>query len=315
MKNYKPLLANLISQTIFGFAFFFIKMGMAVVGQDAAKFLSFRFGLGFIVLSLVRLLGWQKTCYREKKSRLWMVFLCGLFNPMISQFLETSATTWAPTSQIALYSSLLPMVMIAFSALINREYPTRRQLLFLVIGVAGLLVANTADKAEAGATRLGMLLIASSIAVIAVQRVFVRRASVFFSPFEIIYVTTGMGAVWFWALSLGRHLAQAPFSSYFDGLLCPEFAVSVLYMGIASCVFAFLLMTYAAANLPFAVYSATGTLSTVITVAAGVVLLGEKFRPAEIIGTIIILASIVGVSFSYNKADTEGNRLHLKNAR
>lgn len=310
MKKSLPLLANLASQMLFGLAFYFIKMGMAVVNQNTVKFLSFRFGLGFLALSLVWLLGIQKTHYREKKAQIWMILLCGLFNPMISQILETTSTTYAPTSQIALYNSLLPIVMIGFSALINREYPTRRQLLFVVLGVAGVLVANLTGGDGGEMTRLGAVLIAGTIVVIAVQRVLVRRASTAFTSFEIIYVTTGMGALWFTALSLGGHMMSAPLSTYLDGLFCPEFAVSVLYMGIGSCVFAFLLMTYASANLPFAVYSATSTLSTVVSIVAGVVLLGETFHPMEAVGTVIILASIVGMSMSYDK--TKGNRLELK---
>lgn len=312
MKKYLPLLANLVSQLLFGLAFFFIKMGMAVVDQDTVKFLSFRFGLGFVAMTLVWLLGIQKTHYREKQSQIWMILLCGLFNPMISQILETTSTTYAPTSQIALYNSLLPIVMIGFSALINREYPTKRQLMFVVLGVIGVLVANLADKAEAGATKLGMILIAGTIIVVSVQRVLVRRASTAFSSFEIIYLTTGMGAVWFAALALGRHMMSAPLNTYLDGLLCPEFAISVLYMGIGSCVFAFLLMTYAAANLPFAVYSATSTLSTVVSIVAGVLLLGETFRPVEVVGAAIILISILGMSLSYDKSDAGGNRLRLE---
>lgn len=311
MRKSMPLLANIASQVLFGLAFYFIKMGMAVVDQNTVKFLSFRFGLGFIAMTAVWLLGLQKTHYREKKGMFWMILVCGLFNPMISQILETSSTTYAPTSQIALYNSLLPIVMIGFSALINREYPTKRQLLFVVLGVAGVLVANLADKPEGAVSQLGMALIVGTIIVIAVQRVLLRRASAVFTSFEIIYVTTGMGAAWFTALSLGSHMMAAPLSTYFDGLLCPEFAISILYMGICSCVFAFLLMTYAAANLPFAVYSATSTLSTAISIVAGVALLGETFRPVEALGTVIILLSIVGMSLSYDK--NKDNRMKVRN--
>ena len=52
MKKYIPLLANVLAQTIFGLAYFFIKMGMAIVDQDTLKFLSFRFLTGFVVMSL-----------------------------------------------------------------------------------------------------------------------------------------------------------------------------------------------------------------------------------------------------------------------
>ena len=61
MKKYYPLLANILAQTIFGLAYFFIKMGMAVVDQDTVKFLSFRFTLGFLAMTAVLALGIQRV--------------------------------------------------------------------------------------------------------------------------------------------------------------------------------------------------------------------------------------------------------------
>lgn len=74
-------------------------------------------------------------------------------------------------------------------------------------------------------------------------------------------------------------------------------------MGIGSCVGAFLLMTYASAHLPVAVFASTCTLGTVVGIVSGVVLLKETFRPADILGTVIILIGIIGISLSY---ETEG---------
>ena len=240
MKRYLPLFANIISQMIFGFAYLFLKMGMAVVDQDTVKFLSFRFGLGFIALSLLLLLGIRKASYRGRPVRL--IILCGLFNPMISQILETTSTTYAPTSQIAMYNSLLPVVMLLFSALINHEYPTRRQLMFVVLTTIGVFITTLADKSETGLTSLGLILIIGTIISVSLNRVLVRRASGEFSSFEIVYVTTAMGAAFFNAISIGKHMMAEPLSTYLSGLSDPRFLVSLIYMGIGSCVIAFLLM-------------------------------------------------------------------------
>lgn len=310
MKQYLPLLANLASQVLFGFAYLFMKMGMAVVDQNTVKFLSFRFTLGFLVMSLLLALGLKKVHYKGRPVA--MILLCGLFNPLISQVLETTSTTYAPTSQIAMYNSLLPVIMLVFSALINKEYPTRRQLLFVAVTVAGVFVTTLADPARTGLTALGLGLIFATMFAVSVNRVLVRRASAVFSSFEIIYLTTGMGAAAFTAASLGEHALRAPLATYLQGLARPDFFIAVLYMGIGSCVCAFLLMTYASANLPFAVYASTCTLSTVVGILSGVFLLGEVFQPAEAVGTAVILAGIIGVSCSYDKKDAEGNKFHLR---
>ncbi|MCI8511350.1 MAG: DMT family transporter [Lachnospiraceae bacterium] len=310
MKNYKPLLANVAAQVIFGLAFFFIKMGMAVVDQDTVKFLSFRFGLGFLVMTVIVLLGMKKVDY--KRSVPGLILLCGLFNPCISQILETTSTSYAPTSQISMYGSMQPIVMMIFSALINREYPSKRQLLFVWVCVAGVFVANLAGVKSTGMTTIGLLLIIGTNLVLAVNRVLVRRASAVYGSFEIIYVTTGMGALLFNLLSVGKSAAAGTLGSYFEGLFCARFGIAVLYMGIASCVCAFLLMTYASANLPFAVYASTCTINTVVSILSGVFLLHETFLPVQVFGTAIIVAGVIGISLSYDKTDEKGNRFQLK---
>ena len=67
-----------------------------MVDQDTVKFLSFRFTLGFLAMTLILLLKIQKVDY--KKGFIGLIFLCGLFNPAISQILETTSTSYAPTS-------------------------------------------------------------------------------------------------------------------------------------------------------------------------------------------------------------------------
>lgn len=301
MKKYLPLFANVLSQLLFGFAYLFMKMGMAVVDQNTVKFLSFRFGLGFLVMTLILAAGFQKVRYKGRPVRL--ILICGLFNPLISQVLETTSTTYAPASQIALYASAMPALMLIFAALINHEYPSRLQTVFVFVTMAGVLVTNLSDKSETGLTALGLFLIIASNLVIALGRIMVRRASKVFTSFEIVYITTAIGAVAFTLISMGSHVLSAPFSDYFSGLLCPRFLIAVFYMGIGSCVGAFLLMTYASAHLPVAVFASTCTLGTVVGIVSGVVLLKETFRPADILGTVIILIGIIGISLSY---ETEG---------
>jgi len=314
MKKQLPLLANLLAQFLFGIGTLFTRMGMSVVDQNSVKLLSFRFCVGAVVLSLLVLLHIKKVHYGT--GPIWMIFLCGLFNPLISQVLEATSTTYAPVSQIHMYNSLLPIAMIVASALINREYPTKKQFFFAWVTVAGVFIARMADRSATGMTPIGMALIVAGIVVVSVQRALVRRTTGSFGSFEIVYLTTIMGAVAFSAVSFGSHVASgaAPLA-FFEPLRHTPFVVSILYLGIGAACVAFLLMTYASANLPYAVYSSTCTFSTVVGILAGVLILHETFQIQEVIGTAVILAGVVGVSFSYDKNDREGNRYSKRPAK
>ena len=309
VKRYLPLLASLLAAVIFGFAMLFIKTGMRVVEFDTVKFLAFRFVTGFIVLTLLLALGIQKVNYRGKPF--YLLLLCGALNPLTSQVLETTATTYAPISQIAVFYSLIPILVVLLSIPINGETPTRRQIFFMVVGVAGLLMINLIGGQMVGGTKLGIVLILAAILVISVQRIFIRRASARFTPFETIYVTTGMGAIGFSIATIITHAAQGRLGSFFNGLLTADFIISILYMGVASCVVAFFCLYYASARLPIAVSSSTGMLNSVVSVLVGIFILKEVFRPVDVIGTIITFLGILGMSLSYNASLS--NRFGTKN--
>ncbi|MDR3191770.1 MAG: DMT family transporter [Treponema sp.] len=300
MKRYLPLLANLTAELLFGFSYFFMHTGMEAIGKNAFHFLSFRYTLGFAVLAGMVLSGFRKINFKGRP--LILVALCGVLNPIVNQFASTMATVNAPTSLIALYNAAVPVLILILSILLNKEYPTRRQVCFVLLIVAGLVVASRAKVSREELTLYGAIFIAISVLVLAFHRIVMRRISVYFSPFEIVYFNTGFGALVFSIAGFGGHIwSGAAVSRYFTVLSDPRLAAAVLYMGICSCVFAFLLMTYASANLPIAVFSSTSNFGTVVSISAGVLILHENFRVLHIVALVIIMTGIIGMSLSYDK--------------
>ena len=125
-----PLAASLASATLFGLALLFIKQGMAVVNQDTIKFWPSASPTGFVVMTLLLLFKVQKVDYAGKP--IGLLLLCGLLNPLISQILETTSTSYAPTSLIACVSSITPILVVVLSVLINKDprHPKCRWLLW-----------------------------------------------------------------------------------------------------------------------------------------------------------------------------------------
>lgn len=305
MKKYMPLLANLASGVLFGLALLFIKQGMNAVHQDTIKFLAFRFTTGFIVMTLLVIFGVQKLHYQGKPVGL--LLLCGLFNPMISQILETTSTSYAPTSLIACVSSITPILVVVLSILINKDaIPSKQQIFFMLVTVSGVFIMNFVGRDLSGATGLGIALIFSAVLAIAIHRTLVRRAGRHFTAFEIVYFTTGMGALSFSIETAVMHGLRGDLSTFFQGLWRADFIVSVLYMGIGSCVLAFLFLNYSIAHLPIAVSNSTATLSTVISILAGVFILHEPFRPVDLLGVCLILGGVFGLSFYYLRSARSG---------
>lgn len=296
-----PSLAIILSETLFGFSMFFARMGLAVVKEDSIKFLAFRFTVGFLFMTLLLALKVVHASYRGKE--IGLLLICGLCNPMISQALETTALTCAPTTQNAIITSTMPIMMIVLGVLFFREKVRLNAVAFAALSVAGVLMTQYGDVG--GTYTLGLVLNISAVTVASLSRLFMRRAREQFTAFEAVYVTTGMGALTFWAVTLSQHGIQGDLGSFFTGLWCPDFIISVLYMGIGSCVFAFMLMSYSAAYLPVEIYAVFITICTVVGIWAGVFLLGEPFRLVDVIGTAIILIGVVGTNICHSRKQEE----------
>lgn len=310
-----PGLAMILSETLFGFAMFFSRMGLAVVKEDTFKFLAFRFTVGFLFMTLLLALRIIRVDYRGKG--IGWILICGLCNPMISQALETSAFSHAPTTQNAIISSTMPIVMIVLGVLFFREKVRANAAAFAVLSVAGVLMTQYGEVG--GVYTLGLILNCSAVIVSSLSRLFMRRARENFTAFETVYITTGMGAVTFWMVTLAQHSLRGDLGSFFTGLWCSDFIISVLYMGICSCVFAFMLMSYSSAYLPVEVYAVFSCVYTVVGIWAGVFLLGEHFWVIDVVGTAIIMIGVVGTNICHNRKrdlpppeDTQGSQRELQ---
>ena len=101
---------------------------------------AFLAALGAVLLFILRVIG---ILLLVVLILLVLLLLCGLFNPMISQILETTSTSYAPTSLIACVSSITPILVVVLSILINKDaIPSKQQVFFMLVTVSGVFIMN-----------------------------------------------------------------------------------------------------------------------------------------------------------------------------
>ena len=83
----------------------------------------------------------------------------------------------------------------------------------------------------------------------------------------------------------------------------PTFWGCVLYLAGISSVCAFLLLNYALNHISVALSSIFSNFTTVISVLAGIFILGDSFSGPQLLGICIITLSVLGVS--YRRAEEE----------
>lgn len=292
MSRTRGILAGIGYATIFGFSFLVTKTTLGVLSP--LQLLAARFMLAALAMSVLAGLGMIRLSYRGKN--LWLLGLMCLFQPVAYFLFETYGVANAATSVAGIILGALPACVALMGALVLHERTTRMQSIGLALSVLGVvLVVTWKSQGDAmGETRpIGVLLLTASMLSAVLFNIASRKAAEAFSPAERTFAMMWSGALSFGAAAIIESLGtsgSAP-ARLSAGMLTAALP-GVLYLGLLSSVVAFFLINYSLTHLKASQSAVFANMTTVITVAAGVVLRGEQFEPVQALGTVLIIGGI-----------------------
>ena len=124
--------------TYFIWGFTFLASRIAQDYGTPFVLLFWRFALAFALLNLLRLTG--RFPVRLRGRRLWPVLLAGLFEPVLYFPCEQYGLRLTSTSFSGVMVALIPLCSLIYGAVFLHEKATRRQVVFSVLSVAGVIV-------------------------------------------------------------------------------------------------------------------------------------------------------------------------------
>lgn len=284
------LFLGIIYSTIFGFSFMFTKLTLTHV-HDIYHMLAFRFLIAFVVMTILLLFKVIKVSYRGKNLK--MLFLLGLFQPIIYFIFETKGIQLLPSSQAGIMIACVPVVVIVFAIIFLDEKISLMRFTFIMLSVIGAIVINSNNLIGGNIKGIVFLLIAVFAA--AIYNVISRKLHLEFTSIEMTYLMMGFGAIVFNVISLGIHISNGVLQDYFKPLISPQALLGFLYLSILSSIVAFFVLNYTLSKVEASKVAVFANFTTVISVLAGVLLLNEVFKPQQLIGGVMIL---VGVYFT-----------------
>jgi len=289
-EEHKGMLAATAAYIIFGFSYLFSKMAMNVA--EPFILLLARFTTTFLVLNLLVLTGVCKIHLKGKN--LLAPILVGILQPCLYFVFENYGLAYTTTSFTGIVSSISPVFTIVLGALILKEIPNRKQWLFILMSVIGVLMVSLGGSGGTN-TVTGVLCLLTAYFIGSFYSLTIRSCSDRFSPFELTYVMFTVGFVFFAVLTFGTYRGET-LPMLKEALTHGQFVLAAAYLGIGASVLAYFLANYALARLPVARAAVFGNLSTVVSVAAGILLMGDPFTWVSGIAFILILCGIAGVN-------------------
>lgn len=255
--------------------------------------LSIRFIVAFLLLNLLVLFRVVRLRIGGRDIR--GLLLISLMEPVLYFICESYGIKLTTSSFSGAIIALIPVAVMALGSVVLKEIPTKLQVLSMLCSIAGVIILSAMGQSEGNVTLLGFLLLVGAVLCSACYTLFSRKYSQSFTAFDRTYVTFGMAALCFTLIAMvqygGDYFTQAAHAA-----ATPSFLVAIAYLSGVSSVGAFLMLNFALSHVSVTVTASFNNLTTVVSVLAGVLLLGEPFSPIQVFAAAMILLGVYGVN-------------------
>lgn len=292
----KATIAAFLSNFIFGLSFMASRIGLE--HTTSAMLLVLRFGLSVIIMLLLSAAGIVKLDLKGKNLK--GLFMLGLFHPIIYFIGETNGIRLTNSSFAGIMISLIPVVTAIGSGIFLHERAPKSAYAWILCSVAGVAVISLSQAGLGAIQPAGILFLMISIVAGSGFYLYSRKISDEFSPFERTFVSMVMGFIFYTGMALIQE------GSGFFPLLCSSAAdryviLPVIYLSVISSVFAFVLQNYSVTYLDASKVTVFSNIVPVVSLIAGVLVLGEPFSAVYLIGIVLILLGVYKVNTATNK--------------
>ncbi len=291
--SHKAYIAMVASSAIVGLSFMFVTIALEVVSP--LDLLLYRFVFAVLFGSVPVIIGVVRV-RMTMKAVIDMLPLATLY-PLLFFTFQTFGLQWGTSSEAGIILATVPIFTALWSWLYLKESLTKLQLAGIMMSLAGVLWILINQTNHVTFSVLGISLLLGSTLSISWYNVLARKLSARYSFYTMVYIMSWFGLLVFAVMSVVSRVIRGQSLDYLTPLLNKQLLLAMLYLGGLSSFVTAALNNYALSKISAAKMSVFSHLSTIITIAAGIIILGEHLYTYHIIGAAFILLGIIGVNY------------------
>ena len=306
----------ILKNVVYGTTVFFT--GELTATVDVLDVLALRFLMSFVVFWLLKVTRMVKIeisvkdffVKNPRSPVMKNILLTALFEPVLYMLFETLGISMTTGITAGVILSLNAVTACISETLLLKERTSLLQKIFLGIGIFGVMyIAINTDTDTGENSVLGIVFLFLTLLAGSLFSVFSRKSSGHFAPLEITYVSCLLGAVAFNTANVIRHLFVGDILHYFDPYFDAHNLLGFAFLAILSTIVATCMNNFALAHIQISTMAAFGGISTLVTIAVGVFLGGERLEIFHYIGLVCIITRMVGVSYIAIKKEKKQEKL------
>jgi drug/metabolite transporter (DMT)-like permease len=294
--NLKPYIAGVIFTFIVGFSFLMIKI--CVPYADTVQIMTYRFDFAMIAVAAVLAAGHRRSSGTPFSGKKVLLIPASFYIACLA--LQTFGLRYSTSIEATIIFAVSPLIVQVISSLFLKEKSTVLQWL-LVMASAAALIAMVAIGNKISMNAVGVALLLLAAVLMAVYTVTARHFRKAGSPMDMTAVIVAEGFIAFNAVSVSTCAAAGDPLSYFAPLFHWQFAAATAYLGIGCIMLSAQMMNYMLSSLHAVNASIFGNASTLVTIMAGALILGEQLHVYQVICAAVILGAVIGISVDGEK--------------
>lgn len=296
-KIFTGCLCAVICEIIYGFSYIFTKHVTDSVSELAL--LGWRFLLGAAVMTLLVLLNIIKVNFRGRS--LFPLLRIAILCPCLYFIGETFGISMTTASESGAMIAAIPVISLIMSSLILKKKPGRLQIAGISITLFGVLATVFAAGISASFSLPGYIILSAGVVTYSLYSIYVEKAESYTGS-EITYFMLITGAAFFTilavieAVSTGTvsELTRLPFEN-------TDFLIAILYQGIGCSIIAFYLSNISIAYIGVNRNASFMGIATLVSILAGILVLGERVTLIQGIGACLILLGVYTANLRQKK--------------
>ena len=278
-----------------GFAFFGIKQ--CVPYADTLVLLAYRYAAALIgvilFVAITRLIrGPEQKEPGRPKGKLYMnaaFYMLFMIFQILSMYFATSIEGAIVFAMVPIFAKIIGRVVLG-------ERATWLQNTFVVITVAALIVLIILNATDIHMSVMGLVIMTIGTIFMSCQNVSARYIRGVFSPIEITTCISVGGFIFFFGTAFARALITGDLAGLFEPLTHPRFVLWVSFLGIFCILLSAQFMSYMLAHMQIVQCTVFSSASTLVSIIAGALILGEPLNWYHYICGGLILAGVIGLS-------------------
>lgn len=303
----KACAAALCGNAIFGFSFLASKIAM-----DAAEplvLLAARFLFSLVFMTALVAVGAVKL--RLKGKRPARLLPLGILQPVIYFLCESYGIKFTNSSFAGTMIALIPLATLFLGILLLGEKCGLRQVGWAVCSFIGVAVISLSGSEAGVVPAKGILLLIGAVFASSLFMVCSRKLSEEFTAFERTYVMFLVGGAFFTVAAAAQlRFDGAAIAAEIVRCGRADFLLAVIYLSLISSVAAFMLINYSAGKIEARRSASFASISTVVSIAAGVLVSGEPFGLAQLLGSALILLGVYRLNAGDERAEEAESPSH-----